>query len=470
MVPVGQAPVGGTARLPIVLLTVVLVTVALLAAACGVTTEDGAGDAAGARAAAEDSAASSTSGAASASDPSTGPASSSTTIENYPDAQTRALAARARELRPVDNSALPPRHLEPERHPESLVDRFAIVSGGPPPDGIPSIDEPTFGPVDAVDWLADEEPVAVLTFEGETRIYPTQILIWHEIVNHELAGRPITMTYCPLCNSVVAVEAITTGTDGQPLALDFGTSGALYQSALVMYDRQTESLWTHFDGRSVIGTLAGAELTILPAAMVAWIDARAAHPGALVLDRPTGSLARPYGTVPYPNYETAPPSAGYVVGPVDDRLEPKQRVVGIDRGGVRTAIDRRTLEADGALTVIVGGEALIALWDAGTASALDGEEIADGVEVGAVGVFRSRLDGRDLTFDPVAPPGRADGADVDARGVAVDRETGSTWTVLGQAVAGPLAGERLEPVAHLDTFWFAWSRYHPDTDVAGIAG
>ncbi len=387
--------------------------------------------------------------------------STSTTIENYPDAQTRALAARAREARPVDNSALPPRHLEPERHPDTLVDRFRIVSGGPPPDGIQSIDDPIHLPIDAVDWLADEEPVAVLTVGDETRIYPAQILVWHEIVNDVVAGVPVAMTYCPLCNSVVAFESTIAGPDGagadDGTVLDFGTSGALYQSALVMYDRQTESLWTHFDGRAVVGDLLGTELTILPAAMVSWADARAADPNALVLDRPTGLIGRPYGQAPYPNYEAAPPSSGHVTGEIDGRLDPKQRVVGINLGGERVALDRRSLADAGVAELVVGGRPLVVLWEPGTTSALDGEAIAGGLEVGAVGVFLAELDGERLAFEP------GSGDD----GTIVDPATGSTWDVLGRAVAGPLAGRRLDPLPHLDTFWFAWSRYHPDTEVVG---
>lgn len=384
--------------------------------------------------------------------------SSTNAIENYPDAQTRALAARAREQRPVENSALPPRHLEPGRHQQSLVDRYRIVSGGPPPDGIPSIDEPSFVAINSVDWLADDEPVAVLTIDGQTKIYPTQILIWHEIVNDEFNGLPIAMTYCPLCNSVVAFEATLPGPDGVDLVLDFGTSGALYQSALVMYDRQTESLWTHFDGLSVIGTLAGSKLSVLPAAMVSWDDAVAAHPDATVLDRPSGQLARPYGTVPYPNYETAPPSSGYISDVVDERLEPKQRVVGIDLGEHQVAVDRSAVSVSPvstAFAVKTDSTEIIVFWEPGTASALDGRAIADGLDVGSVGVFRAAVDGQTLSFE------------ADRDGVITDNQTGSTWNVRGQAVAGPLRGETLEPVAHLDTFWFAWSGYYPETELVG---
>ena len=421
---------------------VVVVAAALLVASCAGTDE--------------------TSPSVPASPPDADPIEASTTvsaspaIEDYPDAKTRALATRAAAQRPVENSALPPRHLEPERHPETLVDRNRIVSGGPPPDGIASIDSPIFVAAAAVDWLDDDEPVAVVTVAGpngtESRIYPAQILVWHEIVNDTIAGVPVTVTYCPLCNSAVAVERTIAGPDRSPLVLDFGTSGALYASALVMYDRQTESLWTHFDGRAVVGDLLGEELTIVPAAIVSWADARDGHPTAPVLDRPTGADARAYGTTPYPSYETAPPSAGFITDEGDGRLEPKQRVVGIEIGRHRLAIDRRRLVDDRLVTAEVGEVDLVVLWQPGTTSALDGKAIAEGLRVGAVGVFRPVLDGRPVTLE--------------AAGVGFrDRETGSSWTVLGQATAGPLAGSTLEPVPHLDTFWFAWSRYHPDTDL-----
>jgi hypothetical protein len=187
--------------------------------------------------------------------------------------------------------------------------------------------------------------------------------------------------------------------------------------------------------------------------MVSWTDARDTHPDALVLDRPVGLLARPYGSAPYPNYETAPPSSGHVGDEVDDRLPPKQRVVGVELDDRRVAIDRRRLSADRVVGFELGDRDLVALWEPGTTSALDGEAIADGLEVGAVGVYLAALDDRELVFE------------LDQELSVVDRETGSTWNVLGRATAGPLIGRQLDPVAHLDTFWFAWSGYHDDTGV-----
>ncbi len=380
----------------------------------------------------------------------------------YPDAQRRALDVMARAPRPVENSAVPPRHLDRERFPDALVDPNMIVSGGPGLDGIPSIDGPSFEPVstdstdstdspegtdDPHDWLEDNEPVAVLSLGAETHIYPLQILIWHEIVNDEIDGRPVALTYCPLCNSVVAVERVV---DGR--TLDFGTSGALYKSALVMYDRQTESLWTHFDGRAVVGTLTGAELTVLPAATMSWADAKAAYPGALVLTRDTGVNA-PYGESPYANYESierAP--AGFITGVVDPRLPPKSRVVGIGSGQDALAVSLTGLSDAGVLAARVGGAEVVLFWRAGQSSALDGERVADGRDVGSTAAFVPLIDGQQLDFE--------------LRGENfVDTLTESVWSLSGRATGGPLVGRELEPVVHLDTFWFAWSAYHPATEV-----
>ena len=140
--------------------------------------------------------------------------------------------------------------------PDALIPLDRIRSGGPPPDGIPPIDQPEFLAIGEVDWLEDNEPVIVLDIDGDARAYPIQILMWHEIVNDEVGGAPVTVAYCPLCNSALAYDRRL-----GDLMLDFGTSGELYNSSLVMYDRQTESLWTPFDAKAVVGYLTGHELT-----------------------------------------------------------------------------------------------------------------------------------------------------------------------------------------------------------------
>ncbi len=371
-------------------------------------------------------------------------------IEEYPDAIRRDLDRQIRQERDVAGSAMPPRHLDAERFPETLVDRLGIVSGGPAPDGIPSIDEPNFSSVDDVDWLADDEAVILLDLDDQTRVYPVQILIWHEIVNDVVGETPVTITFCPLCNSAVAFDRRV-----QDEVLDFGTSGSLYNSALVMYDRQTESLWTHFDGLSVVGTLMGTELRRIPVQTVAWETVREAHPDALVLNRDTEN-PRNYGRNAYPNYDLRDgPLPGFFQDTTNDVLPAMNRIVGVREPAASEpiTIPLELLQSERALGVDASGTPLVAFWAPGAASALEAETVDGGRDIGQTGVFDPVVGDRELTFSPAGDDG------------FVDDQTGSTWTVLGAATDGPLAGTKLEPVEHLDTFWFAWSSYVPNSRI-----
>lgn len=317
------------------------------------------------------------------------------------------------------------------------------------PDVIPAIDFPQFAPVADVDFVQPTEAVIVVDIDDDVRGYPIQIMTWHEIVNDEVGGIPVTITYCPLCNSAVAYDRRV----GERV-LDFGTSGSLYQSALVMYDRQTESLWAHFTGEGVIGHYAGARLEPIPVQTLSFEQFAEQHPDALVLTRDTG-VRRDYGTNPYIGYdeEASGPFSRFFQGDVDPRLEPKARVVGLLHNGLAAAITLELGETPSVHEVDIEGETLVVFHRPGLASALDRAAVATGRDVGQTGVFVPPVsDGESLTFT-------VDGDEF------VDDQTGTTWTMAGEAVDGPLAGERLAPVGHLNTFWFAWSAYHPDTIV-----
>lgn len=349
--------------------------------------------------------------------------------------------------------------------PESLIPLEEIRSGGPPPDGIPPIDDPQFvSASEASEWLADREPVISLVHKGVAKAYPLQILTWHEIANDTIAGDPITVTFCPLCNSAVAFDRrVETTPDAEGMlgvdeaVLDFGTSGRLYRSNLVMYDRQTKSLWIQFTGRSVTGPFMGTELEEVPVQMVSWEDARAADPDVQVLSRDTGH-SRNYGTNPYPGYDDIDSSPFLFDGETDGRLAAMEKVVTVIDGDDAVAYRLKTLRekaGDGDRSVIhdtVGGRDIVVFFERGTASALDDRSIADSRDVGSTGVYVPRSGEEELTFEV------RDGA-------FVDTQTGSTWSVLGKATGGPLQGERLEGVAHDDTFWFTWSSFHPDTRI-----
>jgi hypothetical protein len=269
------------------------------------------------------------------------------------------------------------------------LDQFQ--SGGPGKDGIPAIDEPRFLPVPNVDVIEPKEPVIELVVRGRARAYPIQILIWHEIVNDEIAGIPVAVTFCPLCNTSLVFDRRVAGR-----TLDFGTTGNLRHSDLVMYDRQTESWWQQFGGAGLVGRYAGMRLEVIPSRIVAWQQFRREHPGGLVLSRETGH-SRPYGQNPYEGYDELQS------GPIfptphadDDRLSPKERVVFIERGGDAVAVPFSTLAERRVVRVEVSGHRLAVRWRPGVASALDSPLISLGRDVGTVEV---RENGRLVEFD-----------------------------------------------------------------------
>lgn len=326
-----------------------------------------------------------------------------------------------------------------------------IRSGGPPPDGIPPIDDPVFERVaDADEWLEEQSPVLVLDLDGDARAYPLAILTFHEIVNDIIAGRPVLVTYCPLCNSGLAFERTL---DGE--VLSFGTSGRLWRSNLVMYDRGTRSLWSQFTGEAIVGERLGDALERLPIQIVSWRQFVADWPDGSVLSRDTGH-DRNYGANPYVGYDTtAQPFLfdGQTGGP----LPQIERVVTTGGEDDPVAYPLAELRQRRVVHDVVAGQPVVVLWTPGTASALDGASVDAGADVGATGVFRPEADGAELTFEPA-------GEDE-----FTDEQTGSTWTILGRATAGPLAGTRLEPVPHDDTFWFVQFAFRPETRVFGAS-
>jgi hypothetical protein len=323
-----------------------------------------------------------------------------------------------------------------------------ILSGGPPKDGIPAIDNPQFvSVVEADQWLDDLEPVSVFEENGDVRIYPYQILIWHEIANDIVGGRPVAVTFCPLCNTAIIFDATVNG-----MQLDFGTTGRLRFSNLIMYDRQTESWWQQAGGDAIAGELTGTRLTFLPASTVSWSEARDTFPEAQVLSQETG-FNRPYGSNPYAGYDNINNSPFLFDGPpTPGELPPMARVTTVDLNGEAVAYPNDTLKEAGVVNDTVGGTDVAVFWHSGLASALDDSSLAGGQDVGASGVFERALNGQTLTFV-------TDGDTV------TDEQTGSTWNILGQATEGELAGEELTPVVKVDHFWFSWAAFRPDTRI-----
>ncbi len=327
-----------------------------------------------------------------------------------------------------------------------------IFSGGPGKDGIPAINEPDFESIEeARSWVSGAGPVIALEIGGDARAYPLAVLTWHEIVNDTVGDVPVIVTFCPLCHTALVFERTLDGT-----VHDFGVSGNLRLSDMVMYDRQTESWWQQATGQGIVGELTGAKLEFVPSQLIGLDQFAEAYPEGMVLSRDTG-FSRDYGRNPYVGYDTADQQPFLFEGVTDGRLSPKERVVtlGEQDSDAPVSMPYSELRQVGAVNLEFEGRPTVVLWTPGAASALDGDYVDEGEDVGATGVFSAVVDGQALTF----------ARDGDEDAPITDAETGSTWDITGRAVDGPLAGMTLEPIVHGDHFWFAWAAFVPHTTI-----
>ena len=208
----------------------------------------------------------------------------------------------------------------------SLVPADQIHLGGPPRDGIPSIDRPRFVAADDADFVTDTDRVLGIARNGRTRAYPIAIMNWHEVVNDRVGGESILVTYCPLCGTGVAfLSPAATGEQG------FGVSGLLYNSDVLLYDRQTESLWSQLRMQAVAGPLKGQRLAAVPLIHTSWRAWRAEHPDTQVLSIDTG-FDRDYERDPYAGY-MASSEVYFPVSASSRRYHPKERVLGLEVDG-----------------------------------------------------------------------------------------------------------------------------------------
>jgi len=329
------------------------------------------------------------------------------------------------------------------------IDLSEIMSGGPGKDGIPSIDEPRFESLsDARSWQDERAPVIALQVGSEARAYPLAVLMWHEIVNDTLGGVPVVVTFCPLCNTALVFERELAGVE-----YDFGTTGNLRFSDLVMYDRQTESWWQQATGEAIVGVLTGTRLPFVPSQIVSLGGFATSQPEGIVLSRETGH-SREYGRNPYVGYDTVDQNPFLFRGVIDGRLSPMERVVTVSIAGEAVAYPYSEVAKMEVVHDEVGGTPIVVFWQAGVSSALDAPLIDEGRDIGATGVFSPLVDGRRLRFERAAVDGRI-----------VDHETRSIWNILGLATGGPLANQRLGAVGHGDHFWFAWAAFEPETRI-----
>lgn len=333
---------------------------------------------------------------------------------------------------------------------ENRVPGSPVLAGGhapggvvavAPPGAIPAIDRPRFETVErARRWLGGDAPVVVARAGGQARAYPSAILLWHEVVNDVVGGRPLLVTFCPLCNTAVVYERAFAGRPHR-----FEVTGQLLLGAAVLRDRAFGTTYAQPTGQRIGGSAALGPLRWYPSDLMTLEQAAAANPGLRVLSRDTG-YRRDYGISPY-----ARVAVSLFDGYVDARLDPATRLVGAVIAGRPYAWRYDALRVASIRTDTVAGQPVLVIFRAATTSIGNGSDLAAARPVGSAGVFDPRIDGRPLHFRAVGPTKIA------------DRETRSTWDLTGLARSGPLAGTRLRILPHLDTYWYVWAARNPDT-------
>ncbi len=273
-----------------------------------------------------------------------------------------------------------------------VIELSEIDDDGNTRDSIPPVREPKYIPAREAKDIGPLEPVLSIGIDGDFRAYPLRILLWHEIVNEEIGGVPVLISYCPLCNSGVVFDRRV---DGQ--LLEFGNTGRLRHRDMVMYDKQTESWWQQFTGRAIIGDLSGKAMKPLPARLESLAKFRERAPDGMVLV-PEDESARPYGASPYEGMDTQDlPRALQAIHfpfPLPDGIRPLQRVVTVGDEAWTLALLRENSPVE--------ANDLVLTWEAGQNSIHDAQLIFRGRDVGNVVVRKKTGEGLvDVPYDVV---------------------------------------------------------------------
>ena len=331
-----------------------------------------------------------------------------------------------------------------------------IVWGGVRVDGIPPLDLPTTIAPEEATWLGPEEPVFGVFINGEARAYPLRIMDWHEMTNDIVGGVPLSLAYCTLCGAGIAYD----GRAPNGEMYTFGTSGFLYRSNKLMYDRVTRTLWNQFTGKPVLGSLVGAtdtegqplQLNLFPLVLTSWAEWVAQHPETTVIDINTGYY-RPYEPgMPYGEYF----ADGGTLFPVwleSDQLSPKNFIYGLRIGGDRKAYRLSAIADERVVNDAVGGQPVVLVAARGEVRTEGVVELTGPVAYNSGGEVRA-FDRGDRTFTPTDDPDLL----LDA--------TGGEWRVTEEALLGP-GDERLKRINGHLAYWFGWYAFYPDTEVYG---
>ncbi len=316
-------------------------------------------------------------------------------------------------------------------HTRYTVHPWELVQGCPGKDCIPSIDNPKFQSSEEAAWLDDQDLVIALEVNGEAKAYPFRILNVHEIVNDNIGGEAVAVTYCPLCRSGLAYSREVNGE-----VTEFGVSGKLWNANLVMYDRATETYWSQVEGEAIVGPLVPAELDLVNSVITEWGKWKESHPDTEVLSRDTGIYPpSQYGSNPYTGYQSSS-RVGFGVGEVDDRLHSKELVYGVAVGNSSKAYVESDIEEADVINDEVGGVPVLVVEDQ---------------ESGGIRVFSRKVGNKTIKFSL-------------ENGILTDSE-GDQWSFEGEALEGEKQGEQLDQLNSHGFFWFAWSSFHPETEI-----
>ncbi len=313
-----------------------------------------------------------------------------------------------------------------------LIQEDKVVRGGPGKDGIPSVDYPRFSYINSIDFLNPGDLVLGVKVGDEIRAYPHVILDWHEIVNDDINGLPLAITYCPLTGTGIGWDRRINGA-----TTTFGVSGWLYNSNLIPYDRATGSHWSQMLLKSVNGSLIEEKIRTYPLIETTWQTWKTMFPDSEILNKNSG-FNRTYSFYPYGNYKTDHDFLLFPLETDDTRLPRKQRGLG----------------------VVVNGSAAFYPFDKFDAPVAVYQDNFRSVPLVIAGSSRQNFlvayerrlpDGALLQFQAVEKTGNP---------VIMTDNEGNQWNIFGEAVEGPRKGTALKPTQSFMGYWFAWGAFY----------
>jgi hypothetical protein len=292
-------------------------------------------------------------------------------------------------------------------------------------------------------WIKDEEPVIVVKINGQIKAYPISILLWNPVINDRIGEIPVAVTYCPLCN---ITHVFNRDVDGNVLL--FGFSGFLFNSCVVFYDKETESLWDSLTGRCLAGDFSNYYLKHLVKNTVSFLSYKTVYPEEPIVVKIKGGVLKPISMNPYIAYDLIKKPM-FFFKEIDQRLPVMERVVGLGRNDNVIAYPYSILMKRKIIHDIFEGEAIVIFYRTGMISPLS-DPLEEGRDIGSTGVFSPYVDGKRLSF-------------YERDNKFYDVETDSEWSILGRATSGYYEGKELRWILHDETYWFVWAAYFPDT-------